>query len=63
MALLVVVWLVPCEAAAVFAHILCTPYNHAPVYSLTSLERGFGKNEVEWFGEVKLELIKCGEEN
>ena len=53
MALLVVVWLVPCEAAAVFAHILCTPYNHAPVYSLTSLERGFGKNEVEWFGEVK----------
>ena len=25
---LVVTWLMPCETAAVLAHILCTPYNH-----------------------------------
>ena len=28
--------LVPREAAAVSAHVLCTPYNLAPVYSVTS---------------------------
>ena len=28
-------WLVPCKTAAVSAHILCTPYKHAPVYSVT----------------------------
>ena len=27
-------WLVPHETAAISAHILCTPYNHAPVYSV-----------------------------
>ena len=27
--------LVPGETAAVSAHVLCTPYNHAPVYSVT----------------------------
>ena len=32
-------WLVPREAAAVSAHVLCTPYNHAPVYSVTSYSR------------------------
>ena len=26
----------PREAAAVSAHVLCTPYNRAPVYSVTS---------------------------
>ena len=29
-------WLVPREIAAASAHVLCTPYNHAPVYSVTS---------------------------
>ena len=33
---LVVTWLVPREAAAVSAHVLCTLYNHAPIYSVTS---------------------------
>ena len=28
----------PRETAAVSAHVLCTPYNHAPVYSVTSFE-------------------------
>ena len=32
---LFVTWLVPRETAAVSAHVLCTPYNHAPVYSVT----------------------------
>ena len=32
----VVIWLVPRATAAVSAHVLCTPYNHAPVYSVTS---------------------------
>ena len=27
--------LVPCETAAVSAYVLCTPYNHTPVYSVT----------------------------
>ena len=27
----VVTWLVPRESAALSAHVLCTPYNHAPV--------------------------------
>ena len=31
-----VAWLVPRETAAILAHILCIPYNHAPVYSVTS---------------------------
>ena len=30
--------LVPRESAAVAAHILCTPYNHATLYSVTSFE-------------------------
>ena len=33
---LVVAWLVPRETAAVSAHVLCTPYTHAPIYSVTS---------------------------
>ena len=33
---LVVAWLVPREAAAVSAHVLCTTYNHTPVNSVTS---------------------------
>ena len=37
-AVLVVTWLVPRETAAVSAHVLCTPYNHAPVYSVISFE-------------------------
>ena len=32
---LAVTWLVPCETAAVSVHILCTPCNHTPVYSVT----------------------------
>ena len=35
---LVVAWLVPRETAAVLAHVLCTPYSHAPVYSVTSFK-------------------------
>ena len=31
-------WLVPRETAAISAHVLCTPYNHAPVYSVTLFE-------------------------
>ena len=33
---LVVKWLVSCEIAAISVHVLCTPYNHAPVYSVTT---------------------------
>ena len=33
-AVLGVTWLVPHAADAVLAHVLCTPYNHAPVYSV-----------------------------
>ena len=33
-----VTWPVPCETAAVSVHILCTPHNHAPVYSVTSFQ-------------------------
>ena len=32
---LVVMWLVPSENSVSLAHILCTPYNHALVYSVT----------------------------
>ena len=35
---LVVAWLVPRETAAVSAHVLCIPYTHAPVYSVTSFD-------------------------
>ena len=35
---LVVTWLVPRKTAAVSAHVLCTPYNHAQVYCVTFLE-------------------------
>ena len=28
------IWI--CKTVAVLAHVLCTPYNHAPVYSITS---------------------------
>ena len=38
LALVVVIWLVPCETAAVSAHVLCTPYNHAPAYGVTSFK-------------------------
>ena len=31
-------WLIPPETVAVLVHILCTPYNHAPVYGITSFE-------------------------
>ena len=33
---LVFSWLLPHETAAVLVQVLCTPYNHAPVYSVTS---------------------------
>ena len=33
---LVVTWLIPHETAAVSAHVLCTPCNHAPVYNVVS---------------------------
>jgi len=32
---LIVMWLVSSETAAVSAHVQCTPYNHAPIYSIT----------------------------
>ena len=35
---LFVTWLVPHETAAASAHVLCTSYNHAPVYSVASFE-------------------------
>ena len=35
---LVVAWLVPREIAAVSAHVLCTQYNHAPIYRVTLFE-------------------------
>ena len=31
---LIVTWLVPGKTPAVWAQVLCTPYNHAPVYSV-----------------------------
>ena len=34
----VVTWLVPHTAAAISAHVRCTPKNRAPVYSVTSFE-------------------------
>ena len=33
----VVAWLILCEIAAFLAQVLCTPFNHAPIYSTTSL--------------------------
>ena len=35
---LVVTWLVPRETAAISVRILCTPYSHAPVYSVMSFK-------------------------
>ena len=35
---LVVIWLVPHETAAVSAQVLCAPFNHASVYSVTLFE-------------------------
>ena len=35
---LTAVWLVPRETAAVSAQVLCTPFNGAPVYSVTSFK-------------------------
>ena len=35
---LVVTWLVPRETDAVSAQVLSTPYNHAPVYSVSLFE-------------------------
>ena len=35
---LTVKWLVPHETAAILAHVLCTPYSHTPVYSVTLFE-------------------------
>ena len=35
---LVVIWLVPHETAAVSAQVVCTPHNHARVYSVTLFE-------------------------
>ena len=35
MAYIVVTWLVPLETAVILEHVLLTPYNHAPVYSVT----------------------------
>ena len=37
-AVFVVTWLVPRETAAVLVHVLRTPYNYAPVYSVTLRE-------------------------
>ena len=36
-----VTWLVPCKTAAVLAHVLCTPYNLAPVYLKTHTKGSF----------------------
>ena len=33
----VVPWLVPCQTAPVLAQVLCTPYNHEPLYTTVSL--------------------------
>ena len=41
---LVVTWLVLRETAAVSAQVLCTPYNHAPVYSV--IQRYIGRVHV-----------------
>ena len=35
---LVVTWLVPHEIAAILAQVLCTPFNHAPVYNVPLFE-------------------------
>ena len=35
---LVATWLVPREPAAISVHVLCAPYNHAPVFRVISLE-------------------------
>ena len=37
---LAVAWLVPRETAAVSVQVLCTPFNHALVYSVTSFKTG-----------------------
>ena len=34
----VATWLVPCETAAVSAHVLCTPYKDASDYGVTSFK-------------------------
>ena len=43
---LLVIWLVPRETAAVSAHVMCTPYNHAPVSSVTTLKKYIGMMHV-----------------
>ena len=43
-ALLVVTWLMPRETAAVSAHVLRTPYNHAPIYSVASFGSTYVSN-------------------
>ena len=39
---LIVTWLVPHETVDILAHVLCTSYNHAPVYFVTSFEARCG---------------------
>ena len=43
---LVVAWLVPRETAAISAHVLCMPSNHAAVYSVTAFQLGHVHNMV-----------------
>ena len=47
-------WLVAAKTAPVLAHIMCTPYNHAPVYSVTLFK-------ATYIGcmSVKLQLATC----
>ena len=49
-AVLVVTRLVPRKTAAVSAHVLCAPYNHAPAYSVTSEFRSCVRVEVDVLG-------------
>ena len=35
---MVITWLVPHETADVLAYTVCAPYNHAPVFSVTSFK-------------------------
>ena len=58
---LVVTWLVPRQTAAVSAQVLCTPYNHSPVYSVTSF-KAFAKTAFCFFAEGRFSLGLSGQD-
>ena len=56
---LVVTWLVPCETAATWVQVLCTPCNHAPIDSVTLFKAVYLPHAplTEWPGSF---MYYCG---